>query len=118
MYSASQIAAALNKSKRGGFFALASIPPSGRAVVSGNSAWAWKFDDFPRRFKEELAQQAKQRGYAGPEALLSNPPSIWSAPLLLKNIAPHHLERATKLQSALKPFLEQTEHSDRKSTRL
>src|SRR5208283_3126819 len=105
MYSASQIAAALNKSKRGVLLALASTPPSGRTVVSGNSAWAWKFDVLPTRFKEELAQQAKQRGYAGPEALLSNPPSIWSAPLHLKRIAPHHLERATQLQRALKPFL-------------
>jgi hypothetical protein len=111
MYSASQIAAVLNKSKRGVLLALASTSPSGRAVVSGNPAWTWKFDDLPGRFKEELAQQAKQRGYAGPEALLSNPPPVWSAPLPLKNIAPHHLERATKLQSALKPFLEQTEHS-------
>ncbi len=111
MYSASQIAAVLNKSKRGVLLALAPTAPSGRVVVGGNSAWAWAFDVLPARFKEELTQHAKQRGYAGPEALLSNPPPIWSAPLPLKHIAPYHLERAAKLQSALKPFLERTEHS-------
>jgi hypothetical protein len=101
MYSASQIAVALGKSKRAVLFTLNSIPPSSQIVVSGNTTPAWTLGALPAKMQEELAALAVRRGFQSVEALLFSAPPPYTPPLSLSEIAQHCLDKAAKTQRAL-----------------
>lgn len=101
MYPASQLARALGKSKRAVLFALASIPPSGHMVVSGNTTAAWALMALPSIMREDLTAMADLRRFHCVEDLLNNAPPVYIPPVLLSEIAQHCLDKATKMQRAM-----------------
>src|SRR5205823_6105551 len=74
LFSASQIAAALGRSKRGVLKALSGITPSGSVFPRGQQADAWAFDSLPQGIRAELAASAQKQRYRSVAQLLSAPP--------------------------------------------
>jgi hypothetical protein len=106
-FSALRIALALGKSKRAVQLALHGSAPARRLLVKGQQADAWRIDQLPIRFLDELQAAAALQGYRDAEHLLNDPPRRWGpkdkrgAIIPLSEIAVNQIERASRLQAAL-----------------
>jgi hypothetical protein len=76
-YCASQIAAALGRSKRGVCKALRSATPASFIGLRGQMADGWRLDQLPASYRVELAEIAAARGLRNAEHLLSSPAERW-----------------------------------------
>src|SRR5437764_1131216 len=107
MFTASHIAIALGKTKRCVQLALRNCEPAGRILIKGQQADAWRIEQFPVRFLNELRAAAASRGYRDAGHLLTDPPRRWmpkdkcGAIIPLGKIALNQIERASRLQAAL-----------------
>lgn len=111
MVPASRIAVALGKTKRAVQLALHGTKPSGCVIVKGQQADAWRIDQLPLRFSEELQSIAESLGYRNPEHLLGNPPRRWPPvdkhgdAVAMADVAANQIDRAARLRSALSESL-------------
>lgn len=105
MFSAAQIATALQKSKRTVLKALEQIAPAGTVTRGGNDAKAWAFAQLPKLLQDQLEAEAARRGYRSHESILAMPPTLWQPPLRWADLAIECQERAAALQRALEPLL-------------
>jgi hypothetical protein len=106
LYSASQIARALKKKRQTVQQILSHEVPCGKMIVGGNEANAWTFAKLPNAIQQSLHSEAARGNYRNAEALLQNPCKRWEAPLSLGEIAQSNLDKASNLQTALRPLLE------------
>jgi hypothetical protein len=58
-FTASEIAQALRRSKRGIIKTLENVLPTTKRIVCGNDTCAWAFSALPQKLKEELSAEAE-----------------------------------------------------------
>ena len=104
IFTAAQIAAALQLSKRSVLESLKRTPPSGTRIVHGNETRAWSKDALPPGVLAELEQIAARRKISV-QALLASPPPISRPRYPLNELADEAIERASLLRRALAPAL-------------
>src|SRR5260370_8586334 len=104
VFTAAQIAAALQRSKRSVLESLRQTPPSETKIVNGNETRAWSKDALPENVLAALEDVAKLRN-ASVEALLASPPPFWRPRYPLSQLCEKAIERASLLKRALAPAL-------------
>lgn len=104
-YTAAQIARALGKNRQTVQKFVAGIPASTQIPVNGCLAKAWSFHALPCHAREELARLVARKGYRDVEHLLSAPCERWEPPIPLNRIEQRWIEKALKLQEALRHSL-------------
>src|SRR5260370_39534437 len=104
VFTAAQVAAALQWSKRVILDALKQTPPSGTKVVHGNEARAWSKEALPQNILTELEEVAARRKTTV-DALLTAPPRFRRPQYPLSHVCEETIERAGRLQCALAPAL-------------
>lgn len=107
MFPALQIAKALGISRQAVFQQLAGTPPDCQIVHSGRQVNAWSIESLPGDMKARLEAKAATGHYRSAVALLSEPPRKWTPAIPLRDVAAHHIEKATQLQRALRAALAQ-----------
>jgi hypothetical protein len=105
-YTAAQIAAGLGRNRRTLQRVLADVTPSGQLMVSGNLAYAWSLLALPAGIRAELEAKAVKENYRGAAQMLANPGAAWQPAVPLVDCAQHCLDKAAKLQRALRRVLE------------
>jgi hypothetical protein len=108
-FTARQLGAALGKSTRAILLAMRGVPPDthvANPLTRGQLAPAWRLESLPSRLVSALGAMAAQRGCRDAAHLLAGPPARWEPPVPLPQVAPAHIERAAKLQRALRRGLE------------
>src|SRR6266849_4515421 len=100
VFSAAQIAAALQRSKRSVLESLRETSPSEAKIVYGNEARAWSKDTLPQNIVTALEDVAARRKTSIDE-LLTLPPPFWRPPHPLSELCKEAIERASLLQRAL-----------------
>ena len=103
-FTAAQIAAALQRPKRGVLESLRGASSTGTRIISGNQARAWSKDALPGKILTALEDAAARRK-TSVDALLAVPPPFWRAPYLLSELSQESVERASLLQRAITPAL-------------
>lgn len=102
LYTATQIARASGIAKRRVLSMLAlHASPSGRVVVSGNTADAWEVGALPEDLRAILAGRASQFGFRSIGDLLSNPVEPWQPNWPLSKIVAEHVDYARRLKTTL-----------------
>src|SRR6266852_3259526 len=76
LFTAAQIAGALQRSKRTVLESLKDVPCTGTKVVSGNEARAWPKNALPRSILTVLEEIASRRK-TSVDALVASPPPFW-----------------------------------------
>jgi hypothetical protein len=109
-FPASRIAGVLGKSKRAILSALRDVPESSETLVNCQRAKVWAFDALPVRLREELQIRAQQRGHRNALALLEKPPAVWQPTVPLAQLSAATLDKAARLQRALRPMLERPDN--------
>ena len=104
-FTAAQIARALEKDRRTLQRLLRDVAPSGAVIVSGKAASTWTVSALPVSVQGELKTRAEKHGFRDAEALLNEPFKKWEPPLPLSEIAQSSLDKAAKLQRALRNVL-------------
>ena len=112
LYTAVQIARAINGSVWTTRRALNNVEPTGSVIINGKSAQAWALNELPKKLQDDLEQTSINRGFKTVERLIQNPPQIWEpsidgTPTKLSDIVDHCIHDAAKLQKALLPSLTQ-----------
>lgn len=102
LFTASQIAAALQRPKRSVLGASEQIQPTGTRIVHGNEARAWSRDALPLNIQAAL-QDAASRRSTTVEALLASPPPFWRPRYPLSELSQESVERASLLKQSLVP---------------
>src|SRR6266481_5417358 len=103
-FTATQIAATLQRSKRSLLESLKQTPPSETKIIHGNEAKAWSKDALPQNILTALEEIASHRG-STVDVLLSSPPPFWRPRYPLNQLCEESIERASLLQRALAPAL-------------
>src|SRR5229473_3098588 len=104
MFTAAQIATALQRSKRTVLVLLGRTPPTGLKVIHGNEARAWSKDAFPQRIQAALSDVATRKKTTA-DALLAWPPPFWRPRYPLSQLCEEAIERALMLKRTLGPAL-------------
>jgi hypothetical protein len=105
LFTVSQIARALGCSRQNVHQQLAGITPDGERFVSGNLAKAWKLESLPTAIVRPLCVKADAKGYRTTAALLANPFLRYEPRIPLSEVEPRAIEKARKLQAALRHIL-------------
>ena len=116
LYTAVQIARAINGSVWTTRRALNNVEPTGSVIVNGKSAQAWALSKLPKKLQDDLEQTSINRGFKTVERLIQNPPQLWEPSIdgkdvKLSEIADHCIDAAARLQKALLPSLTQITNS-------
>jgi len=106
LFTAMQIARALGMKRQAAQRLLSGIAASGQKIVNGRPANAWTISALPAHSQALLASRAQGSGSRNAEQLLSAPIERWEPPRPLAQVAPDCLDRAVKLQRALRRALE------------
>src|SRR6266478_1707775 len=104
VFTAAQIATALQRSKRSVLEALKCASSAGTRIVSGNEARVWSRETLPLSILAELEEIAARRKVSV-EALLGSPPPFWRPRYPLSELSQKTIERASLLKRALAPVL-------------
>lgn len=107
VYTANQIATALEVSPQAVRKSLSNVPQSKTKIVAGNEAAAWVFQRLPESLRNRLATESSRRGYRSAEAMLSAPDAAKEPAPALDKIREMDIDHATKLRTALRPWLAQ-----------
>lgn len=108
LFTASQIARCVGKSRQAVQRVLSNVPADGLVMVGGNAGNAWRLCSLPAPFQEEISRRAERRLYRNPEQLLRSTGETWPPdhfPAMLE-ITDACLARAAQLQRALRRMLE------------
>lgn len=100
VFTAAQIAAALQVSKRGVLESLERMPFTRTKVVNGNETRGWSLDQLPQSVCGSLENVAARRK-TNVDALLASPPRQWMPPHRLNELTEGAIERASFLRRAL-----------------
>jgi hypothetical protein len=100
VFTAAQIARAIQRPKRSVLESLRQTPPSETKIISGNQARAWSKDALPRNILTALEDIASRRK-SSVDALLLSLPSRWFPPHPLSELSREAIERASLLQRSL-----------------
>jgi hypothetical protein len=100
MFTAAQIAAALQRSKRSVLQSLRRTPPTKTKSVSGNQAKVWLMEALPQNILTSLEEIASHRR-STVDALLVSPPPFWRPRYPLSQLCKEAIDRASILQRAL-----------------
>jgi len=103
-FTALQIARATGRTRWSIMRALSNIR-GGTAIVAGNQAQCWPIVALPSGLRTELETISKTRGFRSVEHLLTSPGDLWKPAVPLAQVAAHCLEKAVKLQRALRRAL-------------
>ncbi|HWQ92229.1 MAG TPA: hypothetical protein VN673_11200, partial [Clostridia bacterium] len=103
IFTVSEIAAAICRTRRAVYKALAGTTPTGRKTVRGErlDADAWSVRDLPEGLRSQLQAAAERGGYRKPEDVLAAPPALWQMPVPMELIPQEDQDRAVKLRMAL-----------------
>jgi hypothetical protein len=104
-FTIAEISAATGISRQAVKMALLRVTPDTKIVSrlsNGHLADAWKVDHLPARFIESMSRIASRKGYRSLKHLLSDPPKRWKPRLPLSQISTQYIDRATRLQRALR----------------
>src|SRR5229473_866521 len=104
IFTAAQIAAALQRSKRSVLGSLKLTPPTDTKIVHGNEARAWSKDALPQNILGTLEDISSLRKLTV-ETLLASPPPFWRPRCPLNQLCEEAIERASRLKQALAPAL-------------
>jgi hypothetical protein len=104
-FTAKEIATALGISPQAVRQQLGGIAPAGVRVVSGNEAATWDLAQLPLEMRAQLDRAAMERHCRTVADLLQQPRARWQPPVALAQICPADIESATKLRTALLPWL-------------
>lgn len=104
VFTAAQIAAALQRSKRSVLESLRQTPPSETQIVSGNEARAWSKEALPQHLLTAL-EDVTSRRKTSVNALLASPLPLWRPLYPLSELSKESIERASLLKRALAPAL-------------
>jgi hypothetical protein len=111
LFTAAQIARALQRSKRSILESLKRTPSTGTRIVHGNEARAWSKDALPQNVLTALEDVASQRE-TDVAALLASPPPFWRPRYPLSQLCEDAIERASLLQRALASALARLNDAD------
>jgi len=100
LFTAREIAATLQRPKRGVLEALRRIPGTGTKIICGNQTRAWSKDALPHNILTALEDAASRRK-TSVEALLASRVPIWRPRYSLSDLSQDAIERASLLQRAL-----------------
>ncbi len=117
MYTAAQIAAAMDASRQWVFKALQGIPPSGQVLQGGKPVNAWAFAEMPGSLRARIESRAQALCFEDAEQLLCRgkipwQPEIGGASVALRDIAEKHIQKAHLIKRALQPILEKLSDLD------
>ena len=104
VFTAAQIASALNQSKRGVLESLATLVPYGTRLVGGNRARVWRLAQLPQRMRESL-ENAAARQQLDVAFFVASPASRWMSKYPINACSENAVTRASLLRRALAPFL-------------
>lgn len=105
LFTVSQIARALGCSRQNVHQQLAGIAPDGERFVNGNLAKAWKLESLPAAIVAQLCAKAEAKGYRTTAELLASPFLRYEPRIPLSEVAPRAIDKARKLQAALRYIL-------------
>jgi hypothetical protein len=111
LFTAAEIAAALQRSKRSVLESLKRTPSNETTIVYGNEARAWSRKALPQSILTGLENVAVQRKTSVDE-LLAAPPPFWRPRYPLSELSPKSIERALTLKQALAPALARIDDVD------
>jgi hypothetical protein len=104
-FTATEIARALGCTRQNTHKQLAGIPADSEKLVAGNLAKAWTLGSLPASIVGRLSAKATAKGYRTTTRLLAQPFDRFEPPIPLNEIAPAAIQRARKVQRALRPIL-------------
>ncbi len=104
-FTVSQIAAALAMKRQAVQWHLRTVSPVGVRVVAGNEASVWSVEQMPAPLRNRLAAKATQQRCRTIDALFSMPRQQWQPLIPLDKISEGEIQSATKLRTALLPWL-------------
>jgi hypothetical protein len=105
VFTAPQIASALQRSKRSVLTALVDTAPAGMRLVSGNPARMWRLEQLPQRMRTEL-ENAAARQQLNVAMFVASPPLRWQPKYPASECSEDAVARASLLQRALAPSLQ------------
>src|SRR6266446_5199395 len=111
IFTAAQIAAALQRSTRSVLESLKDAPPSETKIVHGNEARAWSKGALPQNILTALEDTAALRN-TNVEALLASPPPLWRPRYPLSQLCEEAIKRASFLKRAFAPALARQSDAD------
>jgi hypothetical protein len=100
LFTASQIAAALNRSQWGVRKALQTVRPAATEAIHGQRTAVWSLAQLPDAMRAELASKAMALHFRDAAALLAAPPVLWQPPVPLSGVADAALAKARRLREA------------------
>lgn len=106
-HPAARIAEVLGLDARSVRRTLAGLAPAGSALSNGAKAATYTVESLPRRYRDDLEEIARSRGYASADALLTRQGPRWSHPIPFAEIHPEEIVRAQKRAVALAPWVRQ-----------
>lgn len=110
LFTAAQIARALNKAPRSIRRTLEDVAHSSVQVVNGKATKLWAVAGLPQSMREELETRAKEQNCRDAGGLLNAPARApWEPRIRFNDVADEGREKAVKLQRALLPSLEHYE---------
>jgi hypothetical protein len=112
MFTAHQIAAALNVSRQRVFKLLQSVPATGQLLKSGKPVNAWNFAVLPGELRARLDRQAEQLCFENAEQLLIRGCEPWLPEVPVSELAQRHVQKAHQLKRALLPVLNELSDLD------
>src|ERR1700736_6040878 len=92
LFTAAQIAAALQQSKRSVLESLRRTPPSETKIVNGNETRIWSRDSLPENILIALEDAASRRKVSV-DALVASPPPFWRPRYPLSQLREEAIER-------------------------
>jgi len=101
LFTAARIASALGRDKRGLLRILQQVPAAGTVYVHGQFANAWTVESLPENYRDDLARLAKIKGCRNAAHLLSEGIKKWQPPILLPELAEHHVAKAVRVKNVL-----------------
>ena len=103
-FTATQVAAALQRPKRSVLESLRRTPPNETRIVRGNQTKAWSKEVLPQTILSAVEEIAARRN-TSVEALLASPPRFWRPRHPLSQLREEAIERASMLKRGLAPAL-------------
>lgn len=107
LFTAHQIAAALNVSRQHVFKVLKAVPQTGSVLKGGRPVGGWAFSDLPADLRARLDTEAARLGFRSAESLLDRGRTPWQPEIPISEAAQHHVQKAARLQKALLPVLQE-----------
>lgn len=104
-FTASQIAAALGRTRQRVVEILRGTPADGAVIASGNPTATWETSSLPASLQTALSTVARRKGYSCAEDLLSCPAKRWMPPVPLPRVAEVAIASAETLRSVLVPVI-------------